>query len=137
MQDKPFALVGVNINCYEPAQLKDVMNREQLSFRSFTDAAGTDGLGVIGSAWNLTGTPTIFVLDHKGVIRFRWRGITDENVIYEVLNKLLKEAEGDGKKSGWGAEWLAIVLVAGLLLGAIAWRVFRRSSRGPSAASPM
>jgi hypothetical protein len=24
---------------------------------------------VIGSAWNLFGTPTVFVLDHQGVIR--------------------------------------------------------------------
>ena len=48
------------------------MDREQLNFRSFTDKATGDGLGVIGSAWNLFGTPTIFVLDHRGVIRYKW-----------------------------------------------------------------
>jgi peroxiredoxin len=98
MQDKPFALIGVNINCYDPKKLKEVMDKEQLHFRSFTDTSDGEGLGVIGSAWNLLGTPTVFVVDHKGVIRYSRRGIPDGKVIDEVLNKLIKEAEGNEKK---------------------------------------
>ena len=98
MHDKPFALIGVNINCYDPKKLKQVMDKEQLNFRSFTDTAAGDGLGVIGSAWNLFGTPTVFVLDHKGVIRYRHIGIPDTKAIDKVLNKLIKEAEGNDKK---------------------------------------
>ena len=96
MHDKPFALIGVNINCHDPRKLKEVMDKEQLNFRSFTDTVA-DGLGVIGSAWNLFGTPTVFVLDHKGVIRYRQIGIPDKKAIDEVLNKLIKEAEGNGE----------------------------------------
>src|SRR5437667_6136191 len=98
MKGKPFALIGVNINCYEPKKLKEVMDKEQLHFRSFTDTAAGEGLGVIGSAWNLFGTPTVFVLDHEGVIRYRQIGIPDKQAIDEVLNKLIKEAEGNNKK---------------------------------------
>ena len=98
MKGKPFALVGVNINCHNPQTLKGVMDKEQLHFRSFTDTAAGEGLGVIGSAWNLFGTPTVFVLDHKGVIRYRQIGIPDKKAIDEVLNKLIKEAEGNAKK---------------------------------------
>jgi peroxiredoxin len=98
MQDKPFALIGVNINCHDPKMLKEVMDKEQLNFRSFTDTAASDGLGVIGSAWNLFGTPTVFVLDHKGVIRYRQIGIPDKKAIDEVLNKLVKEAQRNDKK---------------------------------------
>ena len=98
MQDKPFALIGVNINCYDPKKLKEVMDKEQLNFRSFTDTADGEGLGVISSAWNLMGTPTLFVVDHKGVIRYRRLGIPDKEAIDEVLNKLIKEAEGNDKK---------------------------------------
>lgn len=98
MEDKPFALIGVNINCYDPKKLKEVMDKELLNFRSFTDTADGEGLGVISSAWNLEGTPTLFVVDHKGVIRYRRLGIPDEKVIDEVLNKLIKEAEGNDKK---------------------------------------
>ena len=78
--------------------LKAVMDKEQLNFRSFTDTAAGDGLGAIGSAWNLFGTPTVFVLDHKGVIRYRQIGIPDKRAIDEVLNKLVKEAEANDKK---------------------------------------
>src|SRR6266508_3280597 len=98
MEDKPFALIGVNINCYDPNKLKEVMDKEQLNFRSFTDTADGEGLGVIRSAWNLMGTPTLFVVDHKGVIRYRRLGIPDKEAIDAVLNKLIKEAEGNDKK---------------------------------------
>ena len=98
MHDKPFALIGVNINCYDPKKLKEVMDKEQLNFRSFTDTADGEGLGVISSAWNLMGTPTLFVLDHMGVIRYSRRGVPDAKVIDEVLNKLIKEAEGNDKE---------------------------------------
>jgi hypothetical protein len=97
MQGKPFALIGVNINCHDPKTLKGVMDRERLHFRSFTDAACGDGLVVIGSAWNLFGTPTVFVLDHRGVIRYRQVGIPDKKAIDEVLHNLIREAEGDDK----------------------------------------
>ena len=92
MKDKPFALIGVNINCYDPKKLKEVMDKEQLNFRSFTDKADGEGLGVISSAWNLMGTPTLFVMDHKGVIRYIRRGIPDATAIDEMLKKLIKEA---------------------------------------------
>jgi peroxiredoxin len=98
MQAKPFALIGVNINCHDPKKLKEVMDKEQLNFRSFTDTADGEGLGVLSSAWNLMGTPTLFVLDHKGVIRYSRRGVPDAKVIDEVLNKLIKEAEGNDKE---------------------------------------
>ena len=97
MKDKPFALIGVNINCHEPRQLKEVMEKEQLNFRSFTDTADGEGLGVISSAWNLMGTPTLFVIDHKGRIRYSRRAVPDQQVVDEVLQKLIQEAEGDGK----------------------------------------
>jgi len=92
MQAKPFALIGVNINCYAPGKLKEVMAKEQLNFRSFTDTREGDGLGVISSAWNLMGTPTLFVMDHNGVIRYIRRGIPDATAIDEMLKKLIKEA---------------------------------------------
>jgi hypothetical protein len=98
MQHKPFALIGVNINCHDAKTLKAVMDKEQLNFRSFTDKADGDGLGIIGSAWNLFGTPTVFVLDNKGVIRYRQIGIPDKEAIDGVVRKLIREAETDDKK---------------------------------------
>jgi hypothetical protein len=73
------------------------MEKERLTFRSFTDTATGHGLGVIGSAWNLFGTPTVFVLDHKGVIRYRQLGIPDRKAIDGVLKELIREAEAKDK----------------------------------------
>src|SRR5262245_15155987 len=98
MKDRPFALIGVNINCHAPGKLKEVMDKEQLHFRSFTDTADGEGLGVISSAWNLLGTPTLFVVDHKGVIRYHRPGIPDKKALDELLHKLIKEAEGNDTK---------------------------------------
>jgi hypothetical protein len=74
------------------------MVKEQLNFRSFTDKADGEGLGVISSTWNLDGTPTLYVLDHKGMIRYRRLGIPDKKAIDEVLDALIKEADGKDKK---------------------------------------
>jgi hypothetical protein len=71
------------------------MDNEQLNYRSFTDTPDGEGLGSICSTWNLDGTPTLYVLDHKGVIRYRRLGIPDEKAIDEMLTMLLKEAEGN------------------------------------------
>ena len=97
MRDRPFALIGVNINCHDPKTLKGVMDKERLPFRSFTDKSDGEGLGVIGRAWNLFGTPTVFVFDHKGVIRYRHMGIPDRKAIDGVLKELIREAEAKDK----------------------------------------
>lgn len=98
LEEKPFALIGVNTNGYDPKKLKEVMDKEQLNWRSYSDARGKDGgLGTIATKWNLQGTPTLYLIDHKGVIRYKWLGGPGEKVIDEALAKLIKEAESDKK----------------------------------------
>jgi len=74
------------------------MDKAQLNFRSFSDTPDGEGLGVISGTWNLDGTPTLYVLDHEGVIRYRRLGIPDKNAIDEVLEKLIEQAERSEKK---------------------------------------
>jgi hypothetical protein len=76
------------------------MDKQKLNWRSFSDARGEEGFGPIATRWNLLGTPTLYVLDHKGVIRHKWVGSPGEPVIDDALDKLLKEAEGGEKKEG-------------------------------------
>ena len=64
LAEKPFALIGVNSD--PVAQLAEIQKREQITWRSF--AAGEGG-GEIAKAWNVTGWPTIYILDEAGVIR--------------------------------------------------------------------
>ena len=74
------------------------MDKEKLNWRSFADHGGGAALGPICTRWNLAGTPTLFLLDHKGVIRHKWVGSPGEKKIDAAIAALVKEAEGGGKK---------------------------------------
>jgi hypothetical protein len=68
------------------------MEREKLTWRSFADP-GALGQGAIATRWNLPGTPSFYVLDHRGVIRYKWVGSPGEKAIDAALDRLIKEAE--------------------------------------------
>jgi hypothetical protein len=73
------------------------MDKEKLSRRSFADP-GDEGKGrPICQQWNVVGTPVLFLLDHKGVIRHKWLGSPGEKVMDAALQHLLKEAERDAQ----------------------------------------
>ena len=72
------------------------MDKEKLTWRSFADP-GPIGKGAIASRWNLFGTPTLYVLDSRGVIRHKWVGAAGEKTIDAALEKLIQEAEMDGQ----------------------------------------
>ena len=98
LKDKPFALIGVHIGGLNPKQFKEVVEKQQITWRSFVDA-GNAGAGPIATRWNLSATPTLYVIDHKGVIRYKWAGAPGEKVIDVALEKLIKVAEEYGKPS--------------------------------------
>ena len=85
LTEKPFALIGVHGNGYEPKKLKAVMEKEKLNWRSFADR------GIIFSKWSSRGTPAYYVIDHKGAIRHKWLGYPGAKAIGTALNKLIKE----------------------------------------------
>jgi hypothetical protein len=69
------------------------MEKHHLNWRSFADQ------GAITARWNNPGTPTYYVIDHKGVIRYKWFGNPGEKALDAALEKLIKEAEGNGKST--------------------------------------
>ena len=72
------------------------MEKQKLPWRSFADA-GNAGAGPIATKWNLSATPTFYLIDHKGVIRYKWAGAPGEAVMDAALDKLIRAAEGNGK----------------------------------------
>ncbi len=88
LKDKPFTLVGVNSD-KDLLYLHERMKAENITWPSFTN--GPFGpLGPIAAKWGVGGWPTIYILDHKGVIRFKnKRGQAME----EAVEKLLAEME--------------------------------------------
>ena len=68
------------------------MDKEKLTWRSFADL-GPFGQGAIASKWNLFSTPTYYVIDHKGLIRYKWAGSPGAKVIDAALEKLIQEVK--------------------------------------------
>lgn len=97
MESKPFALVGVNSDA-DKEELKKVLEKEQITWRSFWN--GPDGTGgPISTKWNVSGWPTLYLIDHKGVIRKKYLGSPGDKVLDEAIKNLVAEAEADsGKK---------------------------------------
>jgi hypothetical protein len=62
------------------------MKKQGITWRSFWNGGSTQG--PISSAWNVRGWPTIYVLDHKGVIRYK---IVRGERMDEAVDKLLAE----------------------------------------------
>ena len=94
LKDKPFALLGVNSDkdkAYYYAQAKEM----GVTWRSFWNGPkGTSG--PISTTWNVHGWPTLYFLDHKGVIRAR--DVRDEAEMEKLIDDLLAEAKKDAGK---------------------------------------
>ena len=95
MENKPFALIGVNSDQDREA-LKEVLKTEEITWRSFWNGKEGTG-GPISTKWNVSGWPTLYVLDHKGVIRHKWLGSPGDKVMDEAIERLVKEAKGEKK----------------------------------------
>ena len=90
---EPFALLGINSD-RDREGLKKVMEDEEITWRSWWDGGSTSG--PIASKWNVHGWPTIYVLDHKGVIRYKnVRGKRMD----EAVDALLAEMKGGSAAS--------------------------------------
>lgn len=84
LEGKPFALLGVNSDPKD--KLRQVMKKENITWRSWWDGGSTGG--PIAKAWNVSGWPTIYVLDAKGVIRHK--DVRDKQMD-KAVDALLKE----------------------------------------------
>jgi hypothetical protein len=90
MEGKPFALVGVNSD-RDRAALKKVLAKENITWRSFWNGGGSEG--PISTRWAVRGWPTLYLIDHKGVIRKKWVGGPGNEVMDKEIDRLVKEAE--------------------------------------------
>jgi hypothetical protein len=87
-EGKPFVILGINSD-KDPRQLQKVLAKEQITWRSWFDNGTTRG--PIATKWNVRGWPTLFLVDHKGIIREKSLGAAQWD---DTLEKLVREAEG-------------------------------------------
>jgi hypothetical protein len=96
MEGKPFALLGINSDT-DKEKLKKAMEEEHITWRSWWNGPEGTG-GPISTKWNVSGWPTLYILDHKGVIRHKYLGSPGDKVLDQAIAKLVKEAEGESPK---------------------------------------
>ena len=89
---KPFMILGVNSDPKE--KLKEVLKKENMTWRSWWDGGNTGG--PIASKWNVSGWPTLYLIDHKGVIRYKWIGSPGDDTMDHSVDALVREAEQTG-----------------------------------------
>ena len=93
MKGKPFTMIGVNGDGNLP-DAKRAVTREKMTWPSFWN--GKDGAsGAISSAWNVSGWPTVYVIDADGIIRFKFEGYgaPTSNMLNGSVDELMKKLE--------------------------------------------
>jgi hypothetical protein len=92
LEGRPFALLGVNSD-KDRAELKKVMAKEGLAWRSFWDGGN---MGPIARQWGVHSWPTLYLIDHKGTLHKKVIDRT-EKVLDAEIDKLVREAEAAAK----------------------------------------
>src|SRR5208282_244415 len=93
LEGKPFAILGINSD-HARDELKKVLEKENITWRSWFDGGETSG--PIATHWNIEGWPTLYLVDHKGVIRDKSVGSKEMD---KLIEKLVQEAEAASKTS--------------------------------------
>src|SRR5688572_16480454 len=93
LKNEPFALVGINTDSD-----KD-MYREKQKEMGVTWRSSWQGStrGPISIDWGVQGYPTLYLLDHKGVIRKTWLGSPEETELDKLVDELVAAAKADAK----------------------------------------
>ena len=94
MEGKPFALIGVNSD-KDKSFLKKENEKQSITWRSFWCGEKGTG-GPIPTKWNVRGWPTLYYIDHTGVIRAK--NLREEKDIEEMIDLLVEAAEKHAKK---------------------------------------
>jgi hypothetical protein len=86
LKDQPFTLLGINSDESRSA-LQKILKEQNITWPQIY--GGPTSKNPIANKWNVHGWPTIYVLDHEGVIRHRdLRDERLENAVVELLKKV-------------------------------------------------
>ncbi|SRR5579875_726183 len=91
-EGRPFALLGVDLDG-DRETLQKAQKDHKLNWRSWWDKDSA-----IAGQWNVHGIPALFLLDHKGVVRWQGLGVPDPKQLENRIEQLVKEAESDSAK---------------------------------------
>ena len=95
-QNRPFAIFGINGD-RDPAFASHVAEKNQITWRSLESGVqpgDTDNTPLrYGLIWKAAGWPTVVLVDHLGIVRYRWLGAPDSKQLDDAVEALVIEAE--------------------------------------------
>jgi hypothetical protein len=84
LQSQPFALVGINSDG-DADKVKGILKDQEITWRQAIDGSTS---GPLATRWNIKSWPSIFVVDAKGVIRYK---NVREKAMDDAIDTLLAE----------------------------------------------
>jgi hypothetical protein len=87
LENAPFALIGVNSD-KDKNFLKKQNAAEQITWRSFWNGPMGTG-GPISKDFRVRGWPTLYLIDHDGIIRQRWVGSPGGEALDKAIDALV------------------------------------------------
>jgi thiol-disulfide isomerase/thioredoxin len=85
-QGRPFAALGVN----NDDDLAAPRSSKVLAMRCWADGRG----GPITRRWGIEAFPTLYVIDHEGIVRKEFVGVPDHSELDNLIARLVRKAEG-------------------------------------------
>jgi peroxiredoxin len=95
MDGRPFTIVSINSDDSRDA-VKKVLEDEKLPWPTIWDGGSTEG--PLATMWNVSAWPLVVLIDHDGVIRYKFPGAPEPAILTPLVTKLVAEAEARGKK---------------------------------------
>jgi peroxiredoxin len=83
---RPFVLLGVAQNDTE--EVKEFQKIFPMPWPNIVD-----GTHVLGKQWSVDSIPAAILVDHKGVIRERWRRGLNPDDVWDAVERTVKKAE--------------------------------------------
>jgi hypothetical protein len=88
MKSRPFALLGVN--CDEDRDVaRRAVTRDRLNWRSWWDGESA----TLRDQWQVDSFPTLYLIDHEGIIRKKWEGKPETEELEAAVEDLVRRAE--------------------------------------------
>lgn len=89
-EGKPFTVLGVNSDVSRDL-VKKVIEKEKMFWQIIWDGGTTEG--PLAQQWNVKGWPLVVLIDHQGLIRYRFNGAPVSAILTPLVDRLVKEAE--------------------------------------------
>lgn len=92
LRNEPFALVGINTDD-DPEKFAKQAKEHKVTWRSSWQG---NTQGAICRAFRVQTYPTLFLIDHEGVIREKWIGNPGDVTLDRAIDKLVAAAKAAG-----------------------------------------